>query len=190
MFTVVSVARFVVLAVFLGALFAGGASWLVRTRRVSPFGPLGRFLRGASDPIMRPVETRLVRMGGHPGQASFWLIMVAAVGGILLISLLDWLARLTVGMQVAFAGGIRGVLAFSVRLTYSILIVALIVRVVGQWFGVGRYTPWMRPAYWLTDWVVEPLRRVVPPFGPFDITPLVAWLLLWLLRQFMLVILL
>lgn len=190
MYTVLSVVRLVVLAVFLVALFAGVASWLVRTRRVSPFQPLGRFLRGASDPIIRPVEARVVRRGGHPAQASFWLVMVAAVGGILLISLIDWLARLSIGMQAAFAGGTRGVLVFVVRLAYGVVIVALIVRVVGQWFGVGRYTTWMRPAYWLTDWIVEPLRRVVPPVGPFDITPLVAWLLLWFLQRFILVVLL
>jgi hypothetical protein len=45
------------------------ASWLVRTRRVSPFGVLGRSLRAMSDPIMRPVERRIVRMA-QPGAAG------------------------------------------------------------------------------------------------------------------------
>ena len=36
----------------------------------------------------------------------------------------------------------------------------------------------MRPAYTLTDWIVEPLRKIVPPFGLVDFTPLVAWVLL------------
>jgi len=58
------------------------------------------------------------------------------------------------------------------------LIIALIVRVIGSWFGKGRFNRWMRPAYRLTDWIVEPLRRFVPPIGMIDITPLVAWLLL------------
>jgi YggT family protein len=44
----------------------------------------------------------------------------------------------------------------------------------------------MRPAYVLTDWMVEPLRRVVPPIGMFDLTPLVAWFLILLLRGFLL----
>jgi len=190
MFTVVSVARLVVLAVFLAALFAGVASWLVRTRRVSPFKPLGRFLRSASDPVIQPVEARIIKLGGHPGQASFWLVMLAAVGGILLVSLLDWLVRVSIGMRAAWTGGVRGLLAFAVGLTYSVLIIALIIRVVAQWFGWGRYSTWTRPAYWLTDWIVEPLRRVVPTFGPLDVTPLAAWLLLWLLRQFIVVVLL
>jgi len=38
--------------------------------------------------------------------------------------------------------------------------------------------------YWLTDWIVEPLRRILPPMGQLDFSPLVAWLLLMVLRAF------
>src|SRR5438309_8905145 len=34
-------------------------------------GTLGRMLRAASDPVIRPVEGRLVRLGGNPDQAPF-----------------------------------------------------------------------------------------------------------------------
>ncbi|KPK09185.1 MAG: hypothetical protein AMS20_00910 [Gemmatimonas sp. SG8_28] len=68
----------------------------------------------------------------------------------------------------------------------QLLLLALILRVIGSWFGIGRFNRWMRPAYVLTDWIVEPLRRVVPPIGMFDLTPLVAWFLILLLRGFLL----
>jgi YggT family protein len=179
MSTIITVVRLVVLAVFLIALFAATASWLVRTRRVSPFRPVGRFLRGASDPLMTPVEQRVVRAGRHPAQAPFWLLMVTAVGGILLLSLIDWTVAIASSLRLASTGGARGLLVFAIDLAYKILILALIVRVVASWFGRTRYTPWLRPAYALTDWVVEPLRRIVPPMGMIDVTPLVAWLALW-----------
>jgi uncharacterized protein YggT (Ycf19 family) len=57
------------------------------------------------------------------------------------------------------------------------------VRVIAAWFGLFRYSRWVRPAYILTDWIVEPLRRVVQSVGAFDITPLVAWFALWLARM-------
>ena len=185
-----SAARGVVLAVVLVAAFAGLASWLVRTRRVSPFGGLGGFLRRASDPIVRPVETRVVRMGGHPAQASFWLIMGSAVAGILLLTLLEWGASLILSARGAADAGPRAIAALLVTLAYRIVVLALIVRVVASWFGLGRYNRWIRPAYALTDWVVEPLRRVVPAVGAIDITPLVAWLALWLAQRFILVVVL
>ena len=69
-----------------------------------------------------------------------------------------------------------------VEMVLNLLILTLLVRVVGSWFGVGRATPWMRPAYVLTDWLVEPIRKRMPPTGMFDWSPLVAWLILVLAR--------
>jgi YggT family protein len=67
-----------------------------------------------------------------------------------------------------------------------VLFIALVVRVLGVWFGAFRYSRWMRPAYALTDWLVEPLRRMLPPFGMFDMSPLVAWLVLWVIQGLLL----
>ncbi|HEV2672484.1 MAG TPA: YggT family protein [Gemmatimonadales bacterium] len=158
-------------------------SWLVRTRRVSPFTFLGRTLRSATDPILRPVERRIVRMGGNPAHAGGWLIVVTAVAGILLLSLLGWLVSTFQAVHAAALSGPRGTLSLIVEIAYRILIYALIVRVIASWFGQFRYSRWIRPAYILTDWIVEPLRRVVPPFGTMDISPLVAWLGLWLIQM-------
>jgi uncharacterized protein YggT (Ycf19 family) len=44
----------------------------------------------------------------------------------------------------------------------------------------------MRPFYWLTDWIVEPLRRIVPQVGRFDLTPIIAWLALIVLQGILL----
>src|SRR5207253_10880444 len=55
---------------------------------------------------------------------------------------------------------------------YNVVFIALVVRVVASWFGRFRYTWWLRPAYVLTDWVVEPIRRLLPPGGALDWSPL------------------
>ena len=168
------------------AALAAFGSWLVRTRRVSPFSALGRGLRSATDPILRPVERRLVRMGGNPAHAGGWLIVLTAVAGIIVISLLGWLLATFQTVRFAAHGGPRATLALMVHLAYRILVFAILVRVIASWFGAFRYSRWIRPAYILTDWIVEPIRRVVPPLGPFDVSPLAAWLALWVLRQVLL----
>ena len=66
--------------------------------------------------------------------------------------------------------------------TFSLLGLALLIRVIGSWFGVGQYHKWMRPFYFMTEWMLAPLRRLLPPFGPLDLSPLVAWLLIQLVR--------
>jgi len=165
------------------AALAALGSWLVRTRRVSPFGVLGRTLRTVTDPIMKPVERRLVRMGGNPVHAGGWLIVLTAVAGIVLLSVVGW-AMAT--FQTAHAAASRGPGATAgliIDLLYRILFAALVVRVIAAWFGMFRYSRWIRPAYILTDWIVGPIHRVVPPIGSFDLSPVVAMFALSLLRQ-------
>ncbi len=183
-----SFARYAVFTVFSLAVLAALGSWLVRTRRVSPFGVPGRTLRAATDPFIRPVETRLVGLGGNPVHAGWWLVVVTAVAGVLLLSLLDWAVRSFHWAYGALTGGPRATLVFLIIAAYSVLVLALLLRVVASWFGMFRYSRWMRPAYRLTDWLVEPIRRLLPPMGMIDFSPLVAWLILWIFRQLLLAI--
>jgi YggT family protein len=178
--------RYAVFGLAVLAVIVALGSWLVRTRRVSPFGVLGRTLRSVTDPIVRPVERRLVRMGGNPTHAGGWLVVITAVAGIVLLSLAGWLVGTFQTARVAASGGPRGTFLLIVDLSYRILFAALIVRVIAAWFGMFRYSRWVRPAYILTDWIVEPIRRVVPPLGAVDLSPLVAMIALSILRQILL----
>ena len=180
--------RYVVFAAFAASALVALASWLVRTRRISPFGALGRTLRSASDPLIRPVETRLVRAGGNPAHAGWWLVVGVAAAGVLLVTLGNWLVETAYGVAGAFSAGPRAAIALAVVVAYKIIVIALVVRVLASWLGFFRYSRWLRPAYALTDWVVEPIRRVLPPTGGLDWSPLAAWLALWVLERLLLTI--
>jgi YggT family protein len=181
-----AVARWLVFAVFCASLVVSLAAWLVRTRRVSPFGALARGLRSLSDPFLRPIEARVVRAGGNPTNAAWWLVIGVAVVGVVLLSLLDWVSGMTIQVADAAGGGPRAFLRLGVVVAYNVFFIALLVRVLGSWFGAFRYSRWMRPAYALTDWLVEPLRRVLPPMGMFDLSPVAAWFVLWVIRLLLL----
>jgi YggT family protein len=181
-----AVLRYTVFGLVVLAAIVALGSWLVRTRRVSPFGVLGRTLRSVTDPVVRPVERRLVRMGGNPVHAGGWLVVLTAVAGIVLVSLAGWLVGTFQTARAAASGGPRGTFTLIVDLAYRILFAALIVRVIASWLGMFRYSRWIRPAYLLTDWFVEPIRRVVPPLGAMDLSPLVAMIVLSIVRQILL----
>jgi YggT family protein len=185
---ILTLLRFAVFGAFGVSALAATGSWLVRTRRVSPFSALGRFARSASEPLIAPVERRLLRSGGNPVNAGWWLVMGVAVAGILLLAIARWLVQAAWSLRLTLDAGPAATLALAVSLAYSILVIALIVRVVGSWLGVFRYTWWMRPAYILTDWLVEPLRRVLPQFGPFDWSPLAALVARWILKAILLAV--
>ena len=178
--------RYAVFGVVLLAALAAFGSWLVRTRRISPFSAFGRGLRSVTDPVLGPLERRVVRMGGNPAHAGGWLIVLTAIAGIVLLSLIGWLFQMFHTVTLAAHAGPRATIRLIIEILYRILMYALIVRVIAAWFGLFRYSRWVRPAYILTDWIVEPIRRLVPSLGAFDISPIVAWLALMLLRNILL----
>jgi YggT family protein len=135
------------------------------------------------------MERRLVRMGGNPAHAGGWLIVVTAIAGIVLLSVIGWLVTTFRVANLAASAGPRTTIALIIEILYRILMYALIARVIAAWFGLFRYSRWIRPAYILTDWIVEPIRRIVPPLGSLDASPIVAWLALMLLRSLLLAML-
>jgi YggT family protein len=160
--------------------------WAVRTRRINPFGTVARFVRRTVDPLMVPIERRVVRAGGRPSSAPFWALGVVVVGGLLLIALLDFLTGQIAAVAAALATGGPGVLMLLVSWTFSLLRVALIVRVISSWVGVSPYSPWVRWSYGLTEWMLAPLRRLIPLLGGIDVTPIVAYVALRLVESIVL----
>ena len=180
------VLRSLILATALAAGLVALTHWAVRSRHLEPFGGWARLVRRLSDPLLLPIERRLVRLGRSPQEAPFWLFGVALIGGILLLSLSQWLMGF--GFTVAALRGASPTvwLRFGLSLAFNLLILALMVRVVGSWFGLSRYHGVGRPAWLLTDWLVEPIRRRLPAFGPLDLSPLIAYFALVLLRALVL----
>jgi YggT family protein len=156
--------------------------WLIRSRRISPFTGVARLFRKYVDPLLRPVETAIVRRGGQPAQAPFWMFLGVVIAGILVIQLLGiiggLLAQLAVGMTSP-AAFVFLLIGWALRFVS----IALIVRVISTWLPVSPSSAWIRWSYVTTEWLLAPLRRVIPPFGSFDITPIVAYLLLMLVAN-------
>jgi YggT family protein len=186
--SLIQIVRYAVFGVFMVAVVAAVGSWLVRTRRVPPFSGLGRALRALSDVFIGPIERRVVKRGGNPVHAGVWLVVIVAAAGILLIAVLNWSQAFVLTAQRQFALGFWGIYHFVIGFVYGVLVIALLLRVIGTWFGVFEHTRWMRPAYWLTDWIVNPVRKVLPPLGNLDVSPIVAWLALWILKSFLMAI--
>lgn len=55
---------------------------------------------------------------------------------------------------------------------------ALLLRLYMNWLGLPARNPLSQFVLALTDWLVQPLRRVIPPFGRIDLASLVAVLVL------------
>ena len=160
--------------------------WLVRTRRINAFSGVARFFRRTVDPLVAPVERVVVRAGGLPTAAPWWALVAAVLGGILIITALQYIASMLYVAASAAGAGPSGLLRLLVAWAIGLLQLALMVRVIASWFRISEYKKWIRWAVVLTEPILRPLRAVIPSMGMIDMTPLVAWFLLSILRRVLL----
>jgi YggT family protein len=76
----------------------------------------------------------------------------------------------------------------AINLIFGAVQLAILGRVLLSWVDPDPYpnSELKRLLWAVTDPILEPLRRVVPPLGMLDITPMVAIVLLYVVQQLLL----
>jgi YggT family protein len=166
------------MAAVLGVLCA--TDWMVRTRKLPPFGAVARFMRARVDPLLRPIERRVVRAGGLPSSAPWWALAAVALTGIVLLSLLGFARSQVAFVYASLTSGPTAMIRLLIVWVFTIVQIALIVRVVLSWIPMRPGAWYGRWSYAVTEPILGPLRRIIPTIGMMDVTPIVAWLLLGL----------
>jgi len=179
---VTTATRIIVLTAAVASAIVAATHWAIRRRYLQPFGPLSRTVRRLSDPVLRPLERRMVRWGRNPQDATVWLVGITVIAGIVLLSVVDWATGWIGQLLWLRQAGPSAWAQFLVTSVTQVLLLAILVRVIGSWVGAGDYTRWMRPFVFLTEWLVAPIRRRLPTLGPFDLSPIVAYFALILIR--------
>ena len=74
-------------------------------------------------------------------------------------------------------------LADFIDLFFFLLSLAILARVLLSWVRVSPYHPAVEFLYRITEPILAPLRRIIPPVGMVDISPIIAMLLLQIIQQ-------
>ena len=175
---VIDVLRTVLLSIALVFGVICVLDWAVRTRKISPFNAIARFCRSTVDPLIVPIERKVVRAGGTPAAAPLWALAAVVLGGILLLTFLDFIRLGVANSIIASQSGAGGIFHLLVSWTFTILKIALLVRVISSWLPVSPYSAWVRWSYVLSEPILAPMRRIVPNLGGLDVTPILAYFLL------------
>lgn len=157
--------------------------WALRAGKLEPNSGFVRTVRRLTDPLLEPIEGSLVRVGRNREEAPLWLLGAVVLGGILAITLIGWVFGFLFRLSTLIYQGPGAWLLFLADTALNLLMLALLVRVIGSWLGAATTGLLMRAAHRLSDWLVDPIRRRLPPFGPFDLSPMVAYLALLLFRS-------
>jgi YggT family protein len=150
---------------------------------LNPFSWSSINIRKLTDPIISPVRRVLARMTVDPKYAPLVAILAAILLGWFVLQLVSSIANTTVGVMTSAAShsviATMGYLLYGLLGLYSLLI---FLRIILSWGMVGYSNRITRFLVKVTEPLLGPLRRIVPTVGVFDISPIVAFAVIWLLQ--------
>ena len=150
---------------------------------LNPFAWTSRTIRRLTDGIVMPVRGSLRQVGVDPKFAPLVVILLVIIIGYFI----GWLAA-TVGdtilgvLNSVTRGAMIIAVGYVINGLLSIYLILIIARVVFSWGQVSYRNPVMRFLVNTTEPLLGPLRRMLPPLGWIDISPLVASLIILFLR--------
>jgi YggT family protein len=174
---------YAVIVICLGIIVLVLLRLLVTYADLNPFGWIALNVRRTTDPMVNPVRRGLARAGLEPKLAPLLTILIAILLGYFAYSLTSTVLMTCYGVVQSLSDGriirLVGYLLFGLLAVYALLI---FIRIVFSW-GVSSVNPVMRFLLWITEPVLAPFRRLIPPLGMFDISPIVVLLLLDLFQK-------
>lgn len=152
-------------------------------RDLNPFGWTSITLRRLTDGFVVPVRGVLRQVGVDPKFAPLVVILVSILLAFFLVQLVTTIAMTVEGVITsAVSGAVVSVLGFILYGLISIYILLIFMRIVFSWGMVSYGNRIMRFLVDATEPLLGPLRRLIPPLGRFDISPIVAFFILWLFQ--------
>ena len=138
--------------------------------RADFYNPLAQFIVRATNPLILPARKILPTTASVDLPTLVMLVLLEAIATGLLI----YIALIPTSLgQFAVL-----VLVRLVRLTLSLYTWTILINVILSWIGPRGYHPLTMILAELNEPVLRPIRRVLPPISGFDLSPLLALILI------------
>ena len=150
---------------------------------LNPFGWASRTVRRLTDWLVIPVRGGLRDVGADPKFAPLVVILIAILLGFFLAWLAETIFVTVIGViESTQRGAIITLFGYIIYGLLSLYLLLISMRIIFGWARLSYQNRLMRFLVDTTEPLLGPLRRMIPPLGMFDISPLVAGLIIWLFR--------
>ena len=175
-----------------GNYFANGAAFVIQTLfglyilalllrflfqllRAHFRNPISQFIVTVTNPLLRHFRRFIPGYAGID-MASLVLMMALQMLELLLISLLYGTPATLSGVFVLAIGKL-------LEMTIYVFMFAVLARILISWVNPQLYNHMTSLLASLTDFMMRPARRLIPPIGMLDLSPMVIFLILGLLLR-------
>ena len=151
----------------------------------NPFGAVGRFaykLKKFTDRIVEPTAMFLARLGMNTKIAPLLTILVFCIFGYFTLEFVTVVLGTIDGvMQGVKDGSIVRLVGHLLVGFLGVYILFIWMRIIFSWF-LSYTNRLLRFLMRVTDPVLEPFRRMIPPVAMFDISPIIVLFILRFLQ--------
>ena len=149
--------------------------FLLQLVRADFYNPLSQFIVKATKPVLNPLRRIVPGVGGRDiaSLVLAWLVLGVELLLVFLIS----------GQGLQLLAALLLAVPKLVELTINIFLFSILIQVILSWVNPGVHNPAISVIHSLTEPLLAPARRRIPPMGGLDLSPMVVMIGLVLLEM-------
>lgn len=148
---------------------------LMQLTRADFRNPIGRAVIQLTDPLIRPLR-RLLPAAGRIDTASVMALVLVTAAKLWILHLL-FIPGVPGPLML-----LRGTVLDLLHLVLSTYLFSIVLNALLSFVAPGNYSPAQALLAAIVDPVLNPIRRVIPPIGGLDLSPLWACIAIQTLR--------
>ncbi len=154
--------------------------FLLQIVRADFYNPLSQFIVKATTPVLNPIRRIIPGLFGIDIASLLLAYFLQVIENTLLFAL----KGISLSPILLFWHSIGSLLT----LVLYIYFFAILVQVIISWVSPGTYNPATALIHHITEPIMRPARKILPPFSGFDLSPILVFVVLNLLIMFVPVI--
>jgi len=152
--------------------------FLLQWARADFYNPLSQFIVKVTTPVLRPLRRVIPGLGGldFASIVLMWLLKTVELSLVILI---------TNGILNPISPMLWAIPQL-VDLAINVFLFAILIQVIISWISPSTYNPILGLINSLTDPLMRPARRLLPPISGLDLSPMLVMMGLYLLKMLLL----
>jgi len=149
--------------------------FLLQLMRADFYNPLSQFIVKVTSPVLNPLRKVVPSVGGKDTASLVlaWLVLTIEL----------MLTFLILGQGPQPLMSLLMAVPKLLELVINIFLFSILIQVIISWVSPGNYNPAIGVIHSLTEPLLGPARRVIPPIGGIDLSPMAVMIGLYLLQM-------
>jgi len=149
--------------------------FLLQLARADFYNPISQFAVKATAPLLNPMR-RVIPGWGGVDVSSLILILVLQVLQLVAVILMLGYGLPNIALLVAWSA--VGVLGLVLKFFFW----AILIQIILSWVAPQSHNPAVALIHQITDPIMAPARKLLPPMGGMDFSPIVTFMLIQLAK--------